>query len=182
MYLLCIAGLSGLLVVGAIIDIESRRLPNWLTASIAALYGLYVIVSPVPVDWLTAFLVGGIVFVLGFACFAFNLMGGGDVKLMAGLALWAGVDHIAAFLLITALAGGVLSIITLISQRLGTFPLGMLTTPLHNLAAKVFPMPAGSEGKFPASSSSAAEHQDSLPYGVAIAAGGFTVIIALLQT
>ena len=181
-FLLCLGILACLLITGAMTDIESRRIPNWLTASVAALYGLHVVVSPIPVDWVAAFLVGGAVFAVGFLCFAFNVMGGGDVKLLAGLALWAGVDHIAALLLVTALAGGLLAIVTLIAQRFTTSPFWVLAAPLHDLAARVFPKTVGSKDALSDTVSSAGEHQTSLPYGVAIAAGGFTVIVALLQT
>lgn len=181
MSLLCLALLAGLLVVGALIDIESRRLPNWLTGSVVALYGVHVAVSPIAVDWLSALLIGGLVFAVGFVCFAFNLMGGGDVKLMAGLSLWAGVDHVADFLLVTALAGGLLSIIVVVGRRLALSPLLILAAPLHGLSARLLPPPAGS--KTPPTDADVPTEEDrvSLPYGVAIAAGGFVVIYALLQ-
>jgi prepilin peptidase CpaA len=181
-FLLCLSVLAGLLIVGAIIDIESRKLPNWLTASVAALYGLHVIASPTPIDWPLAFLVGSIAFALGFVCFAFNLMGGGDVKLIAALALWAGFDHITLFLLVTALTGGLLSIIALIGQRLATSPFLVMSGPLHHLAMKILPTPMGNENPLENAVPSSGDHQFTLPYGVAIAVGGFAVILALLQS
>ena len=175
MFMTCLAALAGLLVFGALIDIESRRLPNWLTGAVAGLYGLYVIVSPEPVDWPGAFAVAGLVFGLGFVAFAFKVMGGGDVKLMAGLALWAGTAHIGAFLFVTSLAGGALAVIMLLQRRwAGLFPQFSFWPPLSNLTAGKIADPF---------SVSAVEHADttSLPYGVAIAAGGFAIIFALLQ-
>ncbi len=174
--------LAGLLVIGALIDIECRRLPNWLTASVAVLYGIHVAVSPVPVDWLSAFLVAGVVFALGFACFAFNLMGGGDVKLMAALALWAGVHHIGDFLVVTALAGGLLSIVTLIGRRLAASPMLLLAGPLRETVVRLLPMPARPAGDPADAASTTVDDHASIPYGVAIAAGGIVVIYALMQT
>lgn len=181
MSFLCIACLAGLLVVGALIDIDSRRLPNWLTSSVAALYGLFVVVSPVAVDWTNAFVVAGLVFAIGFACFAFGLMGGGDVKLMAGLALWAGVDHIALFLIVTSLAGGLLSVIMLMRHRLANAPLLLLLWPLSDLIARKLQGPATVAGSPSPVNMAESDLKNSLPYGVAIAAGGFAVIYALLQ-
>jgi prepilin peptidase CpaA len=181
MFVLCLGALAGLLVVGALIDVDCRRLPNWLTSAVAALYGLFVVVSPVPVDWMSAVVVAALVFAGGFACFAFGLMGGGDVKLIAGLALWSGIDQIALFVTTTGLAGGLLAIVMLTLRRWMASPLFLVLT-LHSgaLARKVF----GPADIVSGSSSAGMTDRDapvSLPYGVAIAAGGFAVIHALLQ-
>jgi len=179
--LLCIICLAGLLVVGALIDIDCRRLPNWLTASVVALYGLFVLVSPVPIAWMTAFAVAGLVFAVGFACFAFQMMGGGDVKLMTGLALWAGVDHIALFLIITSLAGGVLAIVMLRLRRWMDSPLFLFLSPLIDLITKRPVQPAAFTGTSSSADLADVQADISLPYGVAIAAGGFAIIYAMLQ-
>ncbi|MGI9491032.1 MAG: prepilin peptidase, partial [Geminicoccaceae bacterium] len=59
MALACLLILAVLLLIGAAIDIKSRRIPNWLTAGVAGLYALYVMIAPVPVDWLGASAVAG---------------------------------------------------------------------------------------------------------------------------
>ncbi|MCE0495916.1 A24 family peptidase [Vibrio salinus] len=48
------------------------------------------------------------VLIIGFALFAIGQMGAGDVKLMAVLCLLLGGENLVTFLLLTALAGGVL--------------------------------------------------------------------------
>ena len=179
--LLCLASLAGLLVVGALIDMECRRLPNWLTSAVAALYGLFVIVSPTPVDWMNAFLVAGLMFTLGFAFFAFGFMGGGDVKLMAGLALWAGIDHIALFLITTSLGGGALAVIMMIFRRVMASPLVLVISPFLGLAHRWPFRTSALAASSPSARLTEADADISLPYGVAIAAGGFVVIYALLQ-
>jgi prepilin peptidase CpaA len=183
MALACITLLGALLLMGAAIDIRSRRLPNWLTASVAGLYIAYAALSPSTVDWLTALPVAGAVFAIGFAIFAFNLMGGGDVKLMSGLALWAGVDFIALFLLVTGIAGGLMSVGMLVARRVANHPLAIAFWPFVSVALSDrlgLALPFGSTKNSP----SQAEHDEnagSIPYGVAIAAGGFFVIHALLE-
>ena len=181
MALLCLTLLAGLLVTGALIDIESRRLPNWLTSSVAGLYALFVVVSPTPVDWTGAFVVGGLTFAAGFVLFALRLMGGGDVKLMAAIALWAGIDHIAIFLIVTSLAGGLLSLVMLMLRRFTRSPIAIFLAPLAGEITRRLLRPAAAAGN---PSPAALEDEDltaSLPYGVAIAAGGFSVIYALLK-
>lgn len=178
MYVLCIACLASLLVTGALTDIECRRLPNWLTSAVAGLYGLFVVLSPTPVDWMSAFIIAGLVFAIGFACFAFRLMGGGDVKLMAGLALWAGIDHIALFLVVTSFAGGLLSLVMLTLSRWEKSPLFMMLSPF---LASMTRRPAAIIGASSSADMAEGDVTCSLPYGVAIAAGGFAIIYALLQ-
>jgi len=95
-------------------------------------------------------LAGLFVLVVGFACFAFGWIGGGDAKLFAAVALWLGWSALLPFLAVTALAGGGLAL-SLLVARSGWFRpvtiglggwVGRLTTPGENV-----------------------------PYGVAIAAG-----------
>lgn len=179
----CCLILAALLVIGAIIDIKSRRLPNWLTASVVLLYLPYVMLAPTPVDWFNALSVAGVSFIVGFTLFAFNFMGGGDVKLISGLALWAGLDLIALFLLVTGLAGGLLSICTLLYRRLVNHPVivtfwPFLAVAIENRFGLAIPewKLAGATGSVNSDS-----NEGSLPYGVAIAAGGFVVISALLK-
>jgi prepilin peptidase CpaA len=181
MHLLCLGVLAGLLVVGALIDIDDRRLPNWLTAAVAALYALDVIVSPVPVAWMGAFAMAGLVFAIGLACYALQLMGGGDVKLLAALSLWAGTEHLALFLITTSLAGGVLAIVMLGLRRMIRSPLVLALSPFLDLIAGRSARPAMAGGQPCADGPAEGGTDISLPYGVAIAAGGFTVIHSLLN-
>ncbi|MGI9487549.1 MAG: A24 family peptidase [Geminicoccaceae bacterium] len=178
---ICIAFLAGLLVTGALSDIDCRRLPNWLTSAVAILYALFVAVSPTPIDWMSAFLVAGLVFAAGFACFAFQFMGGGDVKLMSGLALWAGIEHIALFLIVTSLAGGLLSLVMIILRRWIRSPALLMLMPLAGLITSRLDRPTSLAGSPSPAGLADDQINESLPYGVAIAAGGFAVIYALLQ-
>ena len=179
----CCLILAALLAIGAIIDVRSRRLPNWLTASVVFLYLPYVWFSPSPVDWQGALMVGGTCFVVGFALFAFNFMGGGDVKLISGVALWAGLDFIAMFLLVTGVTGGLLSIYSLLHRRLVHHPLILtfwpfLAVAIENRFGLALPQQKLIGAVGPSNSD---PKEGSLPYGVAIAVGGFAVISALLK-
>lgn len=57
--------------------------------------------------------VGAAVLIVGAALFFVKLMGGGDAKLLAAVAVWAGWDGIAAYLFMVVIAGGVLALAVL---------------------------------------------------------------------
>ena len=79
-----------LLSMAAAIDLRSRRIPNWLTASLIAtgLVQSSLVFSSVSVGQAWAGL--GVGFGLTFVMFAVGAMGGGDVKLFAGIGAWVG--------------------------------------------------------------------------------------------
>jgi len=91
-------------------------IPNYMSLIIVALYPVAVFTAPVEVDWLFALLTAGITFVVGFLLFATGFFGGGDVKLITGLSLWAGPSLIVSFLVSVVLAGGILVILILMRE------------------------------------------------------------------
>ena len=103
----------------AIGDLATMRIPNRLVLTM--LFG-YVLLAPL-VGFGMAQLVSGLaaaslVFCLGFAVFACGGMGGGDVKLMAVVALWLGLPLVGAFLLWTSLVGALLTLALLAYRSL----------------------------------------------------------------
>lgn len=63
-------------------------------------------------------LIGIIAFIIGFILFYFGVWGGGDAKLLGVLGLWIGVVPIVNFTYYTALFGGLLALILLISRKI----------------------------------------------------------------
>ena len=101
--------------VAAVTDARKRRISNRLSTALALL-GLARIALDVAQGATLASaasdLAGAtLVFGLGALAFRFRVLGGGDVKLLAAGALWLGAAEIGAFLLATALAGGLLALI-----------------------------------------------------------------------
>lgn len=96
----------------AVLWLDSTRytIPNWLVGGVLLAYPFAVFTSPIPVDWQMAIAGAAVVLVLGFIVFSLRWMGGGDVKLIAALALWVGLKHLADFIFIVALLGGALSL------------------------------------------------------------------------
>jgi prepilin peptidase CpaA len=171
---LCLAGVVTMLGLAAVEDVCERRIPNRLTGALAALYPVYVLVSPAPVAWLAALGLAGAVFVVGLGLFARDLIGGGDVKLLAALSLWAGPDQFVSFLLITALTGGALSLLTLWYRRwdfVVQAHLAALGMAAIGRAAAAADTPTGG----------APARSNTLPYGVAIAVGGIAIIVELAK-
>ena len=88
--LVAVAPLLGLLAVAAVIDVRTRRIPNWLSAAVAA-GGLALSITGGGLVGPAAAALGLLVgFALLAASFALRLMGGGDVKLMAAVGAWLG--------------------------------------------------------------------------------------------
>ena len=83
-------GLAAILVVAAVVDLRTFTISNRLNLTVAALAPLYwlsIPLAPWP-DVAIHLAAGAGVFVLLAVAFYAGMMGGGDVKLAAALALW----------------------------------------------------------------------------------------------
>ena len=99
------------MIVAGAGDALSMRIPNWLTLLIAILFFPMALLAAMPVATLAIHVGAGIaMFAAGFALFSLGLIGGGDAKLLAAAGLWLGWPDVIPFLVVTALAGGVLAL------------------------------------------------------------------------
>jgi prepilin peptidase CpaA len=111
--------LAAILVVAAVIDVRTFTISNRLNLTVALLapvYWMSVALSPWP-DMAVQLAGSAIVFVLLAGAFYAGMMGGGDVKLAAALALWFSPFATLKFLVLTSLAGGVLTLVILVWHR-----------------------------------------------------------------
>lgn len=118
MALLCVLG--ALLIVAAITDLRSRIISNRLNLIIATLAPVWWIACGLPL-WpgvAAQLLVGLIVFALFAALFAAGMMGGGDVKLLGALALWLPWQALLSLLVLMAVLGGLVTIVTVADHKL----------------------------------------------------------------
>jgi len=117
--ILLLSMLTVLLVAAAVTDIRSRIISNRLNIAIAALAPLYWLASGLPPwpDMALQVALGIGVFGAFAALFALGLMGGGDVKLLAAVALWFPWQAIGLLLLIMAMIGGVVTVVTVVHHR-----------------------------------------------------------------
>lgn len=112
-------GLLVLILVSAgIEDARIREISNWKNAAIALLalpWWFAMGLSPWP-DMAIQLGVAVAVFALFAAAFQFGMMGGGDVKMIAALALWFPFDQLVTLLIIMSLAGGAITLVMLVEK------------------------------------------------------------------
>ena len=116
--------LAILLVVAAVIDVRTFTISNRLNLAVALLAPLYWLAVGLPL-WPEAAIQLGVavaVFALLAGAFAIGMMGGGDVKLAAALALWFAPLSTLKFLVVMSLAGGVLTLAVMIAHRMRAKP------------------------------------------------------------
>lgn len=119
-----VACLAAMLIVAAAGDLRARIIPNRLNLAIALCSVPFWWLSELPVWPDIAIRIGIALLLLALfaAAFAIGAMGGGDVKLIAALALWLSPLAVLKLLVIMSLAGGVLTLVMLIRHRLARSP------------------------------------------------------------
>lgn len=116
--LLCALGL--LLLSAGIEDVRTREIADRKNIAIALIAPLWWWASGLPL-WPDALLqIGGAVgmFLLFALAFRVGMMGGGDVKMIAALALWLPLGVLLRMLVLMSLLGGVVTLAMLIDHRL----------------------------------------------------------------
>jgi prepilin peptidase CpaA len=151
---LCIG--VGLLAVAAYSDVQTRRIPNALAATVAAVGLARMAING---DFPAVFFTLGASVTIFFATFLLfwrGLLGGGDVKLIAATALLVGYGDLFAFLFEMSVCGALVA---------------LAVFARHELAARRATVPAlQGPRERPA--------RLTVPYGVPIAAAGiFTLIV-----
>jgi prepilin peptidase CpaA len=135
-------------------DLFTMRIPNKISIGLVAAFALAALYIRAPVEQVLMFAGIGIAFLAaGFALFSFNLLGGGDAKLMAAGALWMGPEISIYYIAYTTIFGGVLSLLILAYRRF--FP--ATSVPLPAWAIKLHTNGGG------------------IPYGIAIALSGLVM-------
>lgn len=116
----CEVMLLGLLMAGAISDLVQFKLPNWLTLA-TALVGVPWVILSFPL-WPTAtlhVLAAGLMLLIGILAFRWKVLGGGDAKWLAAIALWVGFGvDLMRFLMLTTIFGGILGLAVLVVGRI----------------------------------------------------------------
>ena len=112
--------LAAMLLVACWCDLKARTIPNLLNLAVALLaipfwWSLGLALWP---DVALQLGVAALVFCLFALAFALGAMGGGDVKLIAALALWLPWQAVLVLLFLMSLAGGVLTLGYLIRHKL----------------------------------------------------------------
>ena len=119
-----LALLALLLVVAAVIDVRTFTISNRLNLAVALMAPLYWWSAHLPL-WpdigIQVAIAAGVFALLAVAFYA-GMMGGGDVKLAAALALWFSPQSTLRFLVFMSIAGGVLTLVVVGLHRLKKKP------------------------------------------------------------
>lgn len=112
--------LGCLLLAAAFTDLRGRVIEHWTVIAIAALAPLmwwangYSLWPDVALQLLLAL----VVFAVFTGFWMLGQMGGGDVKLLAALALWLPIGPLFTMLMVMAIAGGVITVALLARHKL----------------------------------------------------------------
>ncbi len=142
---------TAILAIAAASDVRHRRIPNWTVLALIALFAVMAIAFGGR-GFVSALVAAGIALVISVGLYALRLIGAGDSKLLTAVALFAGLGYLPLLVLATALAGGVIAGVSLVTR-----PTRALT--MFTMRGK------GDWGR-------------GIPYGVAIAVGGVLVLWA----
>ena len=114
----------GLVGAGAVTDVRSRRIPNRVSLAVAVVWVMFALTENT--GWRSGLIAAAAVFAIGFALFERGFVGGGDVKLLSAVSLWAGTELALPMIATVAIAGALVSVAVWIHARgLYFFPLGL---------------------------------------------------------
>ena len=143
-----------LMIFAGAYDLFTMTIPNKICLALVA---AFVCLAPFAgLGWETIgyhVAVGAGMLAISIIMFAMNWIGGGDAKLFAAASLWMGAAHVLEFALMTALFGGLLTIVI--------------------LGFRNIPLPAGVAGQ--AWVSRLHKATQGIPYGIALSAAGLMV-------
>jgi prepilin peptidase CpaA len=166
-----------LLIVAAVSDITRYRIPNTIVYAIVAAFALGAIFNFAWPAIVWPVLAGVAMFLLGAGLFALGLFGGGDVKLIAAMALWTGFADLPRFLLIMGAAGGLLGLVLLLKRRRQQPAMASsMSTPAEpstaNTAVSEASTSEATSSGAPKSEPPRPTRKSHIPYGVGIAIAG----------
>ncbi len=159
----CAVAASALLLLAAWCDLATRTIPDGISVALAAL-GLLARATEGLAPATVSLLVAAGLFAAFVALHARGFIGGGDVKLITGLAVGFSPLSTLDFLVATVLAGGVLGLLYL-SLRLLPEPSPLVPRPGAWPPRRVLALERRRVGR-----------RCPLPYAVAIAAGGILTL------
>ncbi len=168
--LLVVLPLFMLLAWAATIDIRSRRIPNWITLVLMISGLLQNGFSQGSISLGQSWGGLGLGFTLTFILFALGAMGGGDVKLFAGIGAWVGPARITEIFAAAALAGMVIVLYQALRQRRVTSLMRNSAVIVLNAASGDLSCPKETDAKTPA--------EERLPYAVPTLIATFLVMFS----
>ena len=155
--LLMLSIFPALVIVGALSDVTTMKIPNWISLALLAAFFPAALIAGLPFSTVAMNVGVGVgALVIGMVMFALRWIGGGDAKMMAAAALWLGLDGGTQFLLWTGIAGGLFAVALLQARNYGQAYVGRAPAWVGRLL----------------------EPKGDIPYGVAICAGALAAFPA----
>ena len=100
-----------LVCYAAISDYRCLKIPNWISLALCGAFLPYAAIFVTGSQFLGHIAAGGTVFAIAITLYALGWFGGGDVKLLGAIALWAGPQQVYELAVLTGLIGGALGIV-----------------------------------------------------------------------
>lgn len=161
-----------LLVIAAVIDYRTYKIPNWLTLAGMAFGLTYNAVFPFQVGFLSAS--GGLLlgFLIMLPLYVLRAMGAGDVKLMAMVGTFLGVAGTFYAAIFTFIVGGIAALAFALFNK----ALGRMLSNIKNITQNMAFSAIG--GIRPDAQIEASKSIGRLPYGVSISVGTIGYVVA----
>ncbi len=107
------------LAYAVVSDVRRLKIPNRASIVIAAAFLPAALLAGLEYSAIAVhYAVGAGLLGIGFIAFSRNLIGGGDVKLLAAAGIWSGTAQLGPYLVLVAVLGGVLAAAVLIARKL----------------------------------------------------------------
>ncbi len=143
-----------LMALAASSDLLTMTIPNAIALTLVAGFGAMALAAGLsPEAILMHLAAGSLILVVTFTLFALGWIGGGDAKLAAATALWLGFGVLLDYLLLSAIAGGALTLGLLAMRQLPLPAFALRWNWLTHLH----------------------DHRTGVPYGIALAAAALAV-------
>ena len=140
----------GIALTAAWQDFRSLKISNKLSVAMFLLFWpAYFLQPDLFAPFVSHIISGVIVFLVTFLMFAANMFGGGDAKMASAMALWFGIKNMSAFIMVMALAGGILALVGFAIKKTGKID-------VKNEASWLFQLQNG---------------RNAIPYGIALCIG-----------
>ena len=106
-------GFGALLLAASVSDVLRLRIPNPIPLGLLALFALELVLGTGPAAPFDHLMAMGLALAVLLPLFALDMLGGGDVKLLAAVALWLGMTKLAPLLILVGIAGGMFALLWL---------------------------------------------------------------------
>ena len=108
-------------LTAAVADLLTFRIPNAIVIALLALFGVAAIIAMIRhthIPWFNHLAAGILSLAVGLLLYKFRQMGAGDAKLLAVIALWAGLSRLIPLLFAVAVAGLLVLLVILLLRYL----------------------------------------------------------------